>query len=1001
MQKHYFTFLTPIRQALTQRQFILSMSLIFIVIGMVMVITSYMPSLFLGTYPATYLPYLYVAQAVMLTIVTVLTNHVSAKYPRQFTLGCQIAFALLVLLLEPLLHRFFWLPFFYCAFLNLISVFSVINVWNLVAQAFDVRTFKANSVTLTSSGTIAGVVFGYMLPILVSLYNIKILPVILVLFIVLAIYPTLKIHLLPAPLMPQKKVDFNIHQYPLAKNMFFYIFLVIVITTLVDYVFKSSLATYYHGDKDKIASFIGIFIASSNLLTLFVQFFLTKRLMTHLSVVGLLLILPLMLFLSAGYLSIEYTLISATIISVLSNTLTYSIYNIATESVLNILPVAIKLRAKSLVKGISRTAGTLFAAFLLWLLNLYFPGRVIALTICFFGLWAIFFAWKLKKDYRETLQDGLVLKRFNEDSLVEQTQSDNELRKIVLGALQHRDLGINLLGLSLFSRVKFNVLPQELLYLLDNDNRALRLSAINASEYIDDPHLNEVLIQRVSLSQDPEEIYALLKVIYLKSPDMAYALAMKFQEDIHPRIRAIVIYIEMMCGDLEGVSHAVNAIRQMVYSPDKEERVHVANILADLQVGNLQKEFALLIQDESSIVSIHAIYAASKQHPLGLLPLVVGQLNRVKVAYHAVKALALWGDESISLLQRKIIEDQDINGRIGAVKALAQLNSQQSDEAFSEILVTRDYLILHQICKYLARRSKTKPPSHVLKKQIEKILEQDVELIFSMKALLRLNQKLSASQRCELSLRIRLLSKTFLYQLAILHDPNVFLKLIPILENGMDTDNHQSISSTLELIETTLTHKRYKEYLAKVYEDQMLDEFLLEYDDASFCIQNHDPTFMHFLNALEQADITKGVSMDNVEKLMLLRQTALFKKLPAESLLAIAEVTKCREMIAGEVIYQQDGYPDALYIIGKGSVALSREDKVLVELKEGQFFGFIGVLDNEPWYTTATSQADGLLLYIDKPAFDRILEDIPDVLMAMTHVLLTYLKKILQSNRLQ
>lgn len=132
--------------------------------------------------------------------------------------------------------------------------------------------------------------------------------------------------------------------------------------------------------------------------------------------------------------------------------------------------------------------------------------------------------------------------------------------------------------------------------------------------------------------------------------------------------------------------------------------------------------------------------------------------------------------------------------------------------------------------------------------------------------------------------------------------------------------------------------------------------------------------------------------MDITQKVIILRKTKLFENLPGEILLTIAEICETKDVAQGEKIFT-DGEPsDGVYIIASGTVNIVKNSQVISELKESDFFGEVGLLDNSPRIADAEAKTDGMLLYINKETFDSITEDLPEVLRAVIKTVIGYLK---------
>ena len=128
-----------------------------------------------------------------------------------------------------------------------------------------------------------------------------------------------------------------------------------------------------------------------------------------------------------------------------------------------------------------------------------------------------------------------------------------------------------------------------------------------------------------------------------------------------------------------------------------------------------------------------------------------------------------------------------------------------------------------------------------------------------------------------------------------------------------------------------------------------------------------------------------------VELTLLLRDVQLFRDLPGETLLAIAESVEAREMVKDEVIFAEGDAPDGLYIVASGSVKIIAQDNsVIAELKKQSAFGELALIGEPRRTAGAIGGMDGMLLFLEKETFRRITEDLPEVLQPVIRLVIGF-----------
>lgn len=101
----------------------------------------------------------------------------------------------------------------------------------------------------------------------------------------------------------------------------------------------------------------------------------------------------------------------------------------------------------------------------------------------------------------------------------------------------------------------------------------------------------------------------------------------------------------------------------------------------------------------------------------------------------------------------------------------------------------------------------------------------------------------------------------------------------------------------------------------------------------------------------------------------LLRDLPLFARLSSRELAAVERILYRRQYAAGEIIFRQGEPGVGMYIVVDGIVAIDYEptSAVLAELKHGDFFGEIALLNETPRSATARARTACTLLGFFQP----------------------------------
>ena len=129
-----------------------------------------------------------------------------------------------------------------------------------------------------------------------------------------------------------------------------------------------------------------------------------------------------------------------------------------------------------------------------------------------------------------------------------------------------------------------------------------------------------------------------------------------------------------------------------------------------------------------------------------------------------------------------------------------------------------------------------------------------------------------------------------------------------------------------------------------------------------------------------------------------LKRVPLFSDLSEAELARFAEVTREREYPKNSVILFEDDPGDALYIVSSGQVkvVLIGEDGrevILSVMGDGDFFGEMSLIDDEPRSAHVIAMKDSQLLVLRRDDFQARLEENPRIALKLLRVLVQRLRR--------
>jgi CRP-like cAMP-binding protein len=135
------------------------------------------------------------------------------------------------------------------------------------------------------------------------------------------------------------------------------------------------------------------------------------------------------------------------------------------------------------------------------------------------------------------------------------------------------------------------------------------------------------------------------------------------------------------------------------------------------------------------------------------------------------------------------------------------------------------------------------------------------------------------------------------------------------------------------------------------------------------------------------------LSKESEERLAkLVGKVSLFSQLSPKQLRSIAKSGTERRFDAGYVIVKEGETGVGFYLILEGTVEVRRKKKVLTTLSSGDFFGEMGLIDDQPRSADVVAVSPTVTFAISPWTFGGIIKGNPDVAVGMMKVLVARLR---------
>ncbi|MBJ6109044.1 cyclic nucleotide-binding domain-containing protein [Hymenobacter sp. BT523] len=127
--------------------------------------------------------------------------------------------------------------------------------------------------------------------------------------------------------------------------------------------------------------------------------------------------------------------------------------------------------------------------------------------------------------------------------------------------------------------------------------------------------------------------------------------------------------------------------------------------------------------------------------------------------------------------------------------------------------------------------------------------------------------------------------------------------------------------------------------------------------------------------------------VSSLERVMILKSTALFAQTPENVLSSIVPIMKEVTFREGEEIFAQGDIGTSLFILHDGQVGIFTGTQQLATFGPGDFFGELALLDAEPRSATAAALSEVLAFRIDQEDFYDVMEERGEVLRNILRIL--------------
>lgn len=962
-----------------RKKLLIITSIIFLATFSFIVGQTFASSIILTTYSNQILPYFYFSTAIITIIITAIYGILLKKSPTQ----TPINFKIIVLISQPIFILALKSNSVMAPFLISILLLSYLTIISMLGSSyasacFNIQKFKKFSKEIQLSSTVGAIVGGGLASILSKHFNLPILLALVFLAEIISLWFIKKAqtYTTPTASTTTKKLTLSktIKKNLIFKNLAIITLISMITSVLIDYNLKLSLLMSL--DKQKIASVTGMIYAIYNAGLLIVQFFFIDFFFRTLGSKKFIIISPLVILITTVICLIHLNFIGIAILFIINNICNFSTITLSKDLYLNILPLAvrsidrIKLRTTSSL-ALILSSGIIFC--LTYANNKIALSLILIILLCVYSL---YLARILMRQYRNQLTESVYLRRFNPEIINMSHMSNNEVESLLNQALSSPEPESILFGLQLLSRNKILQLPNILSNLLTGNHLLIaKETAKILATHTTQPEFISSAKATFSTTQDEETRWYLALYLMKTNPVYFCSSAKALLNHKTSAEFAILCLIDIKNGNIDQQKKALESLLNMLHSHDTEQMKWFLYVLQEITSPDKEKYLVELINQGSLPLKILALQQIGMKPSNNLVDILVHHLGEPGLSPAVTACLIEIGDRVITFVTNTFKTSTSYSVKISCIQTLTSLG-QQAEPSLIELLSnTHDVVIQTVIAKYLAYRGIKVRISEMLTHYLIATINTEINTYFQLTTLLE--HYPDPLIQAEINSRLTFIKKRVLYYATAIIGSTDILNSVPLLTASSRDINQQPI--VLELIDSAIDNNRQ---IATLLMTLFLEQHI---SGMTKDLHVNDPWLTQFINAVEHNNIA------SIYAFTTLRKIDLFKNLAAETLQVLAECCILKHKTAGEIIFNEGDKGDGLYIIDSGQVTTTKHGVVIAELSDGDYFGELALLADIPRFATITATTDLTLFYIDKQDFDKITNEIPEIMKNITKQVVSYL----------
>ena len=1004
-----------------QKTTLLCSGLLFVITAAFIILKTARDGLVLSDYTANALPW-------FMALTTAVTAVVAATYLRLYkklSLGPAVELSLKAFAVGTLILwagiKAKWAPATPILYVwtGVFGALAPVQSWSLITQQLLTRQAKRDLGIIGSGGILGAAAGGFFATSVVKASSVSTLLPTAAILILLGIFIVQALSILGTGFAFSTKEA----ETPKIQRRFIILVLLVVgigtvVTTFADFQFKV-IAQREMFTADKLAEFFGSFYAYVGIATFLFQLLITPTLMSRVGVSSALAILPLGMALGNAWVMVAGSLVSAVFLKGAEQLFKHSVDRSSLEVLYMAIPDDVKVRLKSLIDTVGvRTAEGIGAVLLVLLFSIaQVPLPVLAVISIGLLAVAIVCTFFLGREYPKALTNAIQQKEVT-FSGVKTTFFTTDFYNLMPELLKNSNRETLIDLLQLLSAMPGRKMKPYLEPLLDHKDPEVRLMSLQLL-FKQDEDLPGKVEQMVSDPDARIRVEAIRYLCFKSSIDPLTKLAHLLM-DPDPTVQAAACACSLNL-DLEPAKEAAYKKLEEIMSDSAEEarpevRLEVARILEHLKPSATTDQLCRrLLLDPAVEVQKVTLRSVSHLKRLSLIPTLLELVGNPPIRVEVRQTLGAYGNTVLPQLQQMVDDaSESMERRKHALMILSDIEAPTIVDFLMNHALGSNLVLRFVAIKALNRlRKRQRLP--ILAQNLESLVEQEITALELEFERVRFFVPHAGSVIERVLQQRQLWARERIFRaLALLYEPKSIYSAYRALTDG----DKRKADSALEWLDNVLAPEHRSRILAllegtarfrnrsdSATRRAVLLGYLGAHDELPAAaliadltieeLQDWQPDIENTLKIFQNQPLVEETlrwryktmigdssiqrKLSTIQKLDRLGKVDIFSELGPNELLLLANQCTEREFTPNEIIFSEGDLALEIFILFEGAVELRRGSGQAAQIKEGESFGTLSVLGNQPRLFSAVAMERSHCLKLERETLWDILEDYPAI----------------------